>query len=321
MSLTANNIASVEKANGRRGAGLVVLIESDAALRKAYADSLTNLGFMVVSTAGGEEGMSMLFSNVPKLLILDVVLPDIDGIEVCRRAREILGDQVSIIFLSTLDNLEVVQLCLEAGGNDFLIKDSNLEKFEDRVIYWANAGTVRRREKHRSRTLAAVRAAVQERETEADGGGGLSSDTDPDVAEMSRFIDRAREAAGAGFGKSIEEKLYLIGYTAGVVNYWTTLKLHMKSKAGQYLRAVLRETEILSHDEINLLLEAWDELAQEPVFADAINKGTFEAVARTQKGRHFTPVALVKFGQSTSNKEALARLSAKLMEMAPQSAA
>ncbi len=306
--------SSAASVTRKRHSGLIVLVEDDPVLRKIYSARLTELGFTVAAAKDGDTGMNLLYTNVPKILILNVILPDIDGVDLCRRARDIHGDQISVIFLSTLDDLEVVQLCLEAGGNDYLIKSEDPEKLVERVLYWARSGRLKRREKYRSNSLAAIRAAIQVREAEAQGDerGGLTSDNDPDVAEISRFIDQARGAAGQTFGRSVEEKLYLIGYVAGVVHYWGTLKPHMTARLGDYMKAVMLETQILSTYEIGLMLGAWEDLTTDPTFTEAVGKGTFEAVARASKGRYFTPVGLSKFAQNGSNHGAMGELHDKI---------
>ena len=276
---------------------MVVLAMGDREYRERYREFLSSLGFIVAAARDGAEGLSLLFTNVPKILVLDVTLADIDGIDLCRKAREIHGDQISIIFVSTLEDLEVIELCLEAGGNDYLIKSHDLEKFAERVLFWAKASPIHRRQKHRTRTLAAIRAAVLGRTSEAPDtpGGTLSSRTDEVVANSTALINRAREVAGKGFGQTIEEKLYLLGYVAGIIEYWQTLRPHVRVQRDYYMQAVLRETGILSNQEIRLMLSAWDELSKESTFRQALRRGTHDSVARTAKGGDFTPKGLLRF--------------------------
>jgi len=279
-----------------RRSGLVVLVMADSAERKRYAGHLQSMGFLVTAAPDGEHGLSLLFANVPRLLVLDLILPDIDGIDLCRKAREIHGDKLPIIFLSDLDDLHVLEICLEAGGSDYLIKAEDLGPFADRALQWTRGQPVGKQQKNRTRTLAAVRAAVQGHDAQGGSvpGGNLSSDTDADVAEMTETINGAREAVGRHFGRSIEEKLCVLGYVAGVIDYWGTLRAHIRRRHQDYLKAVLRETGILSHQEIRLMISAWDEISAEPRFATALRKGVHDSVWRMAKGADFSPRGLAE---------------------------
>ncbi len=308
------DVAAHSEVVTKKPSGLVILVDADPAFRKLYSQRLRTLGFTVATARDGSEAMSLLYKIVPKILILNVVLPDIDGIDLCRRVREYHGYQVTIIFLSTIENLEMVQLCLEAGGNDYLIKSENLDKLAERTLFWANVSRQSRQEEYRTLSLAAIRSAIQVREAEiqADQDPGLTSDNDVDVAEISRFLAQAQQAAGENFGTSVEEKLYLLGYVAGIVNHWGTLKPHMKSRLGDYIKAVLLETKILGRQEIGILLGAWDELETAPIFAEGVGKGTYDAVARVSKGHKFNPLGLSKFAQSGETSGSPGQLSEKV---------
>src|SRR3546814_16649345 len=103
-----------------RQAGLILRGEDDPKLRRLYSDVRGATGYTVLAAQSGKEGINLLMSNVPKVVILDIMLPDMNGIEICRRARQVLGDRVPIIFISSLDQIDVLESCLEAGGDDFI---------------------------------------------------------------------------------------------------------------------------------------------------------------------------------------------------------
>jgi DNA-binding response OmpR family regulator len=117
--------------------GLIVLAEDDEKLSKLYCDALGARGYTVIATSTGKEALGMLMSNVPKLLILDIMMPEMDGIETCKKARMILGGGVPILFLTALDDVDAVQRCLQAGGDDFLIKSNSIASLIKRVDFWA----------------------------------------------------------------------------------------------------------------------------------------------------------------------------------------
>src|SRR5690606_6226309 len=145
----------------QRHAGLILLVEDDPKLRRLYTDVLGATGYTVLSASSGKEGLSLLMSNVPKVVILDIMLPDINGIEICRRARQTLGERVPIIFLSSLDQIDALESCIEAGGDDFIVKGSNLQAMTARIQHWAKSGAGTKTRENRERALSAIQALSQ----------------------------------------------------------------------------------------------------------------------------------------------------------------
>src|SRR5690349_13298892 len=98
----------------------VLLIEDDQAVRDGLEFALRRQGHAVESAATGEEGLVRLRSGPPDIVVLDLMLPGIDGFEVCRRVRA--AGTVPVIMLSARgDDFDVVG-GLEAGADDYVIK-------------------------------------------------------------------------------------------------------------------------------------------------------------------------------------------------------
>lgn len=98
----------------------LLLIEDDDAIRTALELSLTRQGHRVATAATGEDGLKLLSEQRPDLIVLDVMLPGIDGFEVCRRIRR--TDQLPIILLTARsDDIDVV-VGLESGADDYVVK-------------------------------------------------------------------------------------------------------------------------------------------------------------------------------------------------------
>ncbi|GAA5028066.1 two-component system response regulator AfsQ1 [Streptomyces siamensis] len=98
----------------------LLLIEDDDAIRTALELSLTRQGHRVATAATGEDGLKLLREQRPDLIVLDVMLPGIDGFEVCRRIRR--TDQLPIILLTARsDDIDVV-VGLESGADDYVVK-------------------------------------------------------------------------------------------------------------------------------------------------------------------------------------------------------
>ena len=105
--------------NNVRVAG-ILLVEDDPSVRTALELALTRQGHSVTSYATGEEALDHIRARRPEIAILDVMLPGIDGVEVCRRVRKL--DQLPVILLTARgDDLDVV-VGLEAGADDYVVK-------------------------------------------------------------------------------------------------------------------------------------------------------------------------------------------------------
>jgi OmpR family response regulator RpaB len=137
--------------------GLVLVVDDDASLRRIYHDVLTAHGYSVITAKSGEECLQLLHRALPKVVVLDIMMPNMDGIETCRRVRKKLGDSVPILFLTAADSIETVRSCLEAGGDDYLMKSGSPIAVVERVNRLAsiNRHTLQRR---RIRATAEVRA-------------------------------------------------------------------------------------------------------------------------------------------------------------------
>lgn len=98
----------------------ILFVEDDPSARTALELALSRQGHRVTSRATGEDGLDALRARRPEIAILDVMLPGMDGIEVCRRIRR--DDTLPVILLTARgDDLDVV-LGLEAGADDYVVK-------------------------------------------------------------------------------------------------------------------------------------------------------------------------------------------------------
>jgi DNA-binding response OmpR family regulator len=98
----------------------VLLIEDDQSIRVGLELALRRQGHSVTTRATGEEGLEHLRAAYPDIVVLDLMLPGIDGFEVCRRART-MGSVPIIMFTARSDDLDVVS-GLEAGADDYVVK-------------------------------------------------------------------------------------------------------------------------------------------------------------------------------------------------------
>ncbi|SOD62209.1 DNA-binding response regulator, OmpR family, contains REC and winged-helix (wHTH) domain [Streptomyces zhaozhouensis] len=109
----------------------VLLIEDDPAVRRGVSLGLRRRGHLVEAVATGEDGVEALHAAPPELVLLDLMLPGISGLEVCRRVRE--TSQVPIVILSARgDDIDVV-VGLEAGADDYVVKPAAVAVIEARM--------------------------------------------------------------------------------------------------------------------------------------------------------------------------------------------
>ena len=278
------------------GSGLIIIAEDNATQRKLYSEFLESRGFTVVTANNGHDALTLLQTLKPKVLILDIMMPEMDGIETCRRVRERLGSGLPIIFLTAADELDKLDECMQAGGNDYLIKTAPLDHISARVSYWARPTSIWINEQRREQALAAVKKAVIEEEGRGQGKRTeLTSKTDDTVRQMSDFVMAAQSLAPKGFGATVEQKLYLLGYVTGVVDHWAKLKLSMRPRYLDYLRSVLKETAILGVREIEKMMDAYEELAEQTIFRIAWERGQRESDEAAAKGSEFVAKGLAEF--------------------------
>ncbi len=109
----------------------ILIIEDDDQILKILRRSLVYEGYQVDTAADGEEGLNLLRDNKPALVILDWMLPGMDGLEVCRRIRD-LGNQ-PVLMLTAKDTLEDRVQGLDAGADDYLIKPFELDELLARI--------------------------------------------------------------------------------------------------------------------------------------------------------------------------------------------
>ncbi|WP_412076240.1 response regulator [Streptomyces xanthophaeus] len=109
----------------------VLLIEDDPSIREGVALGLRRRGHEVRSADTGEEGLALMGAFRPELILLDLMLPGINGVQVCHRIRE--TSEVPIIMLTARgDDFDIV-IGLEAGADDYIVKPARTEVIEARI--------------------------------------------------------------------------------------------------------------------------------------------------------------------------------------------
>ncbi len=110
---------------------LILIVDDEKTLVKALTFNLEKEGFQVESAYDGEEALQKIFSLKPDVVVLDLMLPEVDGFEVCRRVRKKL-DVPIIMLTARSEDIDKV-LGLELGADDYLTKPFNSRELVARI--------------------------------------------------------------------------------------------------------------------------------------------------------------------------------------------
>ena len=121
---TAQNDADIE--------ATLLVVDDEPNIRELLSTSLRFAGFDVVSAANGAEALRLAEQTDVDLLVLDVMLPDMDGFTVTRRLRD-RGEQYPILFLTAKDETQDKVAGLTVGGDDYVTKPFSLEEVVARI--------------------------------------------------------------------------------------------------------------------------------------------------------------------------------------------
>jgi two-component system alkaline phosphatase synthesis response regulator PhoP len=105
----------------------VLIIEDDAAMRRALGDNFALKGYYVLTARDGREGLNKAIDERPDLIVLDIMLPEINGYEVCSLVRE-TGLDMPIIMLTAKSEESDVVLGLNVGADDYVIKPFSIKE-------------------------------------------------------------------------------------------------------------------------------------------------------------------------------------------------
>ena len=110
----------------------LLVVDDDRGLRDVLRRALTLSGYEVRLAETGSEALSTLNSDVPDAMVLDVGLPDIDGLEVCRLMRR-EGNRIPVLMLTARDAISDRIDGLDAGADDYLVKPFDIDELKARL--------------------------------------------------------------------------------------------------------------------------------------------------------------------------------------------
>ncbi len=110
----------------------ILVVDDDRSLRDALRRALSVSGYEVEVAEGGQDGLTQIAAHSPDAVVLDVGMPDIGGLDVCRRLRA-AGNRVPVLMLTARDAIEDRIDGLDAGADDYLVKPFDVGELEARL--------------------------------------------------------------------------------------------------------------------------------------------------------------------------------------------
>lgn len=274
--------------------GTIILVDDDAKHRRLYGDFLSGHGYNIITAPDGHEALGLLYRVTPKLILLDIIMPEMNGIETCKRIRANSEHRMPIIFITSLEYADHIKEGLLAGGDDYILKNGSLDHVLERVRYWSSSDARRKAEKRRDKAIKDVTNYLDEH-TLSTKRGQLKWREDPVAMELTDFLERALAVVGERFGQTSEQQLYFLGYVAGLVDYELEKQGTLKPQMQKYIRGALRTSGIMNDDQVNELLNGLEAVAANELARSGYMNGKHDKAAADAAGPDFIPRGLMEF--------------------------
>lgn len=113
----------------------ILLVEDELYINNAYCDHLERAGFSVSTAYDGEEGLRMARVTKPDLILLDIIMPVMDGIAMLKELKaDAILSTIPVIILTNLDKAESVEVAVAVGSTNYLVKSNySLEELDAKV--------------------------------------------------------------------------------------------------------------------------------------------------------------------------------------------
>jgi DNA-binding response OmpR family regulator len=109
----------------------ILIVDDDMTIQKFIKVNLEARGYQVLLAMDGDQAVKMIEREVPDLILLDIMMPKIDGFEVCRKVRK--QSRVPIIILSAREGESDKIKCLNAGADDYITKPFSLKELLTKI--------------------------------------------------------------------------------------------------------------------------------------------------------------------------------------------
>jgi diguanylate cyclase (GGDEF)-like protein len=122
---------------------VVIVVDDDFSVRMQLRFAFENAGHEVVEAASGQEALDLFRKSPPDLILLDVIMPEMDGFDTCRMLRSLPGGtHTPVVMVTGLEDTETITQAFEAGATDFISKPINMLILGYRVLYWLRSGSI-----------------------------------------------------------------------------------------------------------------------------------------------------------------------------------
>lgn len=119
---------------------LVLIVDDNVNNLKVLGSILSARGFKIALAANGKECFDFLEKQLPDLIFLDIMMPDINGFDVCRKIKQDdKTDMIPVIFVSALSNPQQILKAFDSGGADYITKPFNKDEIYARALIHARA--------------------------------------------------------------------------------------------------------------------------------------------------------------------------------------
>ena len=179
----------------------MLLVEDDQRLARFLERVLEEEGYSVDRCTSGADAISQLRSGAYNLVLLDWMIPDLDGLEVCRQARR-AGVTIPIVMLTARDQVRERVLGLDAGADDYLVKPFDVEELLARLH-----AVLRRSAGHAQMRLGALSIDRANRKVEVDG-----KRLDLTARELSLLLHLAHRAGEVVTRTELLAQVWSIGF-------------------------------------------------------------------------------------------------------------
>ncbi|MEA2323333.1 MAG: two-component system, OmpR family, response regulator MprA [Solirubrobacteraceae bacterium] len=205
------------------GAGpRVMVVDDEPAVRAALERALRMEHYDVQLAGDGREALDLLAEQSPDAIVLDVAMPEVDGLEVCRRLRA-AGDRTPVLMLTARDAVDDRVEGLDAGADDYLVKPFALRELQARL-----RALLRRTDAHTDGLLRFADVEVDPAAREVRRGGRAIDLSRTEFNLLELFLERPRQVLGRS---EIFERVW--GYDFGATS----------NALGVYMGYLRRKTE------------------------------------------------------------------------------
>lgn len=251
----------------------IILAEDNDKLRRMYSDMLEAAGFNVMGASDGEKAIGLLHKVVnPQLIILDVMMPRMDGIETCTRVRKMQGLRpCPILFLTALDNPDTILECLRAGGDDYLVKSAPLNEVVERVQFWSRKGSSEESSERRMKAIKELESLATS--DAANGSTKAVEEIGSDQAAVNQLAEFIN-ANMAQFGDD-DSLLMRFGYVVGLVT--SCVEPDGEGRFNRFLRNLIYKTGFVDRKEVDAMLDNYERIVTQSQFQQGWVRGRGDA--------------------------------------------